>query len=84
MDELIAKQRAAEVQQQFAQGLVGGSSNVACREKTQTIVAHMVGRHRGQLEAWTWLQAALDQVPPTEAQEASLWELVSSMRHQRY
>lgn len=84
MDELAAKQRAA-AEQQTAQGLAAGNLlNGACREKTQTIVNFMVGRHQGQLAAWSYLQRALDAMPPTEAEEASLWELVSSMRHQRY
>jgi len=84
MDEVIAKQRAAE--QQAAQGLIAGNllSGADCREKTQTIVNFMVGRHQGQLAAWSYLQRALETMPPTEAEEASLWELVSSMRHQRY
>lgn len=85
MDEVIAKQRAAEAQMQMAQGLISGNIlGQASREKTQTIVNFMVGRHQGQLAAWSYLQRALDAMPPTEAEEASLWELVSSMRHQRY
>jgi hypothetical protein len=82
MDEL-AKQQAAG---QMAQGLISGANILGgpSREKTQTIVDFMVGRHQGQLAAWSYLQRALEAMPPSEAEEASLWELVSSMRHQRY
>lgn len=85
MDEL-AKQKAAEaLNYQAAQGLVAGNlMGAACREKTQSIVNFMVTRHAGQLAAWSYLQRVLEAVPPTDAEEASLWELVSSMRHQRY
>lgn len=81
MDDTLAKQRA--VVEQLAQGanILGAAG---CREKTQTIVNFMVGRHQGQLAAWSYLQRALEAMPPTDAEEASLWELISSMRHQRY
>lgn len=83
MDEVMAKQRAAEAQ--MAQGLTAGNLlGGPCREKTQTIVNLMVNRHESQLAAWRYLQTVLEVNPPTEPEEAALWELVSSMRHQRY
>lgn len=86
MDELAAKQKAAEASMLMTQGAQVGNilGAAACREKTQSIVNFMVGRHQGQLAAWSYLQRALEAMPPTDAEEASLWELVSSMRHQRY
>lgn len=84
MDDVIAKEMAAK---QVAQGLISSANLLnqqVCREKTQTIVDYMVGRHQGQLAAWSYLQRVLTAIPPTDAEESSLWELVSSMRHQRY
>ena len=76
-DGLISQQ-----QPQLAMGnsILGGPA----REKAQTIVENMAARHESQLLAWKWLKQAMKAIPPTDAEEAALWELVSRVRHERY
>lgn len=74
-DGLISKQSA-----QMAMGNICGPA----REKAQTIVKNMASRHESQLMAWQWLNRAMESMPPSDAEEAALWELVSRMRHERY
>jgi hypothetical protein len=74
--------------QQAAPGsmFIGGNSisNAAAREKAQTIVKNMAARHEAQLLAWTWLNRAMVNMPPSDAEEAALWDLISRIRHERY
>lgn len=71
--------------QQAAQGLIyGNQASPAAREKAQTIVKNMAARHESQLMAWKWLNRAMENMPPSEAEEVSLWELISRVRHDRY
>lgn len=69
-----------------AQGLISANltKDAASREMAQTIVKNMAARHEAQLMAWKWLNRAMENMPPSEAEEAALWELISRVRHERY
>jgi hypothetical protein len=69
----------------MAQGLVGASSLSGCgRDRVQTIVANMVKQHERELAAWNYLQLAMGKIPPDEAEEEALWELLGRARRERY
>lgn len=75
-DELILKQQGPIA--------ISNSMTSPAREKAQTIVKNMASRHESQLLAWRWLNRAMENMPPSDAEEAALWELISHVRHERY
>lgn len=80
MDDGLIKQQTA----QALGGQILGNQLGASREKAQTIVKNMAARHESQLMAWRWLNRAMENMPPSDAEEAALWELISRVRHERY
>lgn len=68
--------------------VLGGINVAQCgqpvREKAQTIAASEFKRLNDRALAWGYLSTVMDQLPPSDVQEAALWDLLCSVRRERY
>lgn len=84
MDEVIAKQCAQ------ANNILGGAQGLSAsqyaaqREPAKTIAENQMKLYQREFAAWSWLRRAMDQLAPTVAEEAALWELFCRARRERY
>lgn len=84
MQELAKGIQAGVIGQLNSAKDIGANQYAACRESAATIVANELKKHEREAAAWRWIDAAMVTHPPSDTEEAALWDLLCRARRERF